>query len=201
MHCFNLHFCTFVREENLSKDYKDWSHLKGTQELIQTLQILNCGDEGLESTHNEENALQGTPRQICTLRSPLCKILHNFNHTDADRLISGTYLHPDLVPSIAGWISPEFQLKANRVVNRYIVDEWKTKLEASERAASQLLTSLHQAQEIAASTELALQTSVDHNRQLQETVIEKIREKQVWSSTHTFSVLKLQSSGCHLPYI
>ena len=43
------------------KDYKDWSRLKGTQELIQTLQILNYGDEGLQSTHNEENALQGTP--------------------------------------------------------------------------------------------------------------------------------------------
>src|SRR5271156_2028399 len=43
------------------KDYKDWSRLKGTQELIQTLQILNCGDEGLGNIQADENALQGTP--------------------------------------------------------------------------------------------------------------------------------------------
>src|SRR5271156_1746973 len=145
----------------------------------------------LYNIHDDENALQGTPGRI----SPgVCKYIETDMKTDKDKLISGTYLHPDLVPSIAGWISPEFQLKANRVVNRYIIDEWKTKLEATERAATQLLFTFQQSQ-------FALQTSEDHNKQLQdamevkdtllnmkseavdtleENVCEKIREKQVW---------------------
>ena len=47
--------------------------------------------------------------------------------------ISGTYCHPDLIPSIAGWISPEFQLKANRVVNGYIIAQYKTQLAAAKQ--------------------------------------------------------------------
>src|SRR5271156_2058621 len=80
--------------------------------------------------------------------------------TDKDKPISGTNVHPDLVPSIAGWISPLFQVKANRVVNRYIISEWKTKLEASERVATQLLFSFQQSQ-------FALQSTEEHNMQLQ----------------------------------
>src|SRR5271156_1381491 len=124
------------------KDYKDWSRLKGSQQLMQTLQIINSGGGVMENTQAEENVLEGTPRQICTIRSPACKILHNFNHTDTDRLISGTDIHPDLVPSVAGWISPLFQINENRVVNGYITEEWKRKLEACENDAMQLLWQL-----------------------------------------------------------
>src|SRR5271156_6697052 len=72
----------------------------------------------------------------------VCKYIQTENKTDTDRLISGTYIHPDLVPSVAGWISPLFQLKANRVVNGYIMEEWKAKLDASELNANHLLLQL-----------------------------------------------------------
>src|SRR5271156_6604057 len=148
------------------KQFYQWTRNEANQRLKKALE----GDMVLDYTPDEENALQGTSLQNCR---EVCKYVQTENKIEEDRLISGTYMHPDLVPSIAGWISPEFQLKANRVVNRYIVDEWKTKLEASERAATQLLTSLHHTQAIATGTQLALQTSVDQNHQLQETIKEK----------------------------
>ena len=30
-------------------------------------------------------------------------------NSEEDKLISGTYLHPDLIPDVAGWISAQFQ--------------------------------------------------------------------------------------------
>src|SRR5271156_172900 len=181
----------------------------------------------LYNIHDDENALQGTPGRI----SPgVWRYIETDMKTDRSKLISGTYIHPDLVPSIAGWISAEFQLKANRVVNRYVVDEWKAKLEATERAATQLLFNLHQSQ-------FALQNSEDHNKQLQteihekneqinekneliqvkdtlinikqdavemlnEAVCDEIKEKQVWSTTHAFTMLKIHDeSNKHSHYV
>ena len=43
------------------KDYKDWSGLKGSQQLMQTLEVVNSGNAALENIHVNENALQGTP--------------------------------------------------------------------------------------------------------------------------------------------
>ena len=36
--------------------------------------------------------------------------------SEEEKLIAGSYAHPDLIPHIAGWVSPSFQLKANRAV-------------------------------------------------------------------------------------
>jgi hypothetical protein len=41
--------------------------------------------------------------------------------------VRGTYVHLDLIPSIAGWISPAFALKVNRIVNEYLLKEEKIK--------------------------------------------------------------------------
>src|SRR5204862_3444388 len=51
-----------------------------------------------------------------------------------DQLISGTYIHPDLVPSVAGWVSPHFQIMANRVINGYIVAQYKAQLSTTQLA-------------------------------------------------------------------
>ena len=57
---------------------------------------------------------------------------------EADWIKSGTYIHPDLVPSVAGWISADFQIKANRVVNAYIVRQYKNSIAEYEAKVGDL---------------------------------------------------------------
>lgn len=37
--------------------------------------------------------------------------------------IRGTYVHPDLIPHIASWASPQFAVKVSRIVNKYFNDK------------------------------------------------------------------------------
>jgi hypothetical protein len=200
------------------KDYDKWSRLKSSHELIQTLE----NNMALENTHgnheNFENVLGDGNPQIWGLPSLPCKVVHTLNQTDQERIISGTYCHPDLVPSIAGWISPIFQLKANRVVNKFILEEYRVKLAASVQAVAILASNLQQSQQSLQTTQLALDSSTESNTILQgninnyqavvnfqndiievkkeavetmeEAIGEKTRERQIWASTHTFTLLK-----------
>ena len=54
--------------------------------------------------------------------------------SEISKLISGTYIHCDLVPSIAGWICPEIQLKCNRIINCMISKEFHEKINAQQRS-------------------------------------------------------------------
>ena len=65
------------------KDHKDWSRLKGTQQMIQSLQRQMA----LEFTHNNVNTLGDPLPQIWG--SP-CKYIEGLHQTEQDRLISGT---------------------------------------------------------------------------------------------------------------
>jgi len=54
------------------------------------------------------------------------------NLTEETRLISGTYCHPDLVPHIACWISEVFAFKVSKIINNYMVQDYKTTVAAAE---------------------------------------------------------------------
>ena len=69
------------------KDYPKWARLISSHELIQSLEK----DLALENTHDTSaSKLQDRNGGITPLRSPPCKIVHNFNQTNEERLISGT---------------------------------------------------------------------------------------------------------------
>ncbi len=110
------------------KDYYDWSRLKSTHQLIQTLQMVLALENTQAQIENSTNTLGDPVPGIPGRGSLQCFKVVQGGNEDADRLIAGTYIHPDLVPSIAGWISPLFQLNANRVVNGYIMEEYRAKL-------------------------------------------------------------------------
>jgi len=44
----------------------------------------------------------------------------------------GTYLCQDLIPHVASWVSAEFAIKVSRIVNEYIVSEFKKQLEKKD---------------------------------------------------------------------
>jgi len=52
------------------------------------------------SLENFENTLGDRNAHICTLRSSLYKVVKNFNQTEVDGIISGTYCHPLLISSV-----------------------------------------------------------------------------------------------------
>jgi hypothetical protein len=189
------------------KEYKDWSRLKGSQELVETLQrnqILNS----IQSL--QASAIADGTAQYCPLPA-VCKCIQTSNVTDTDRLISGTYCHPLLIPHIACWVSPNFALMVSEIINYFFVEEWRAKLAASEQSAAQLLLSLQEAQESATSAQLALEEQKNQLELMevkQEEVVAKldenedtrIREKQAWSTTHAFSMMKLNTGNCRRPY-
>ena len=217
------------------KDYKDWSRLKGSHELIAALE----NQLSLENTHA---TLQNSD---LALRDDRCADLHigNFtiqkvnsgNKTEVGCTISGTYIHPDLVPSVAGWISPNFQLKANRVTNGYIAWQYKVQLASATQQNSNLSQVIlnkskalnlnnianrlmaqqvdkaeqlhrvaaldaHRAQQHAQNMETTVQQKDVAIDKLAETVQQKERRHQVWSSTHAFSMMRLNNPAAKLSY-
>ena len=109
------------------KKYSKWSRLNSSQELIQALE----NKWALENTHGTSaSTLQNGNDQIWALPSPPCKSVQTLNETEVDRLKSGTYCHPLLIPHIACWVSPDFALLVSEVVNGYIAQEYKSKLGA-----------------------------------------------------------------------
>ena len=58
------------------------------------------------------------------------KKIVTFNQTEEDKLISGTYVHVDLIPHIACWISPKFARKVSKIVNDYLFREKNEELAA-----------------------------------------------------------------------
>ena len=137
------------------------------------------------------------------------------NQTNEDKLIAGTYIHPLLIPHVACWVSPAFALKAGSLINNFITDEWKHKLEVAQQLQKDLEMEVNSLQ----SQNLELQDSAndwheiaDHNLVMMETkaeavdnleakVCEQIRDKHTWSSTHAFTILCINDveSTC-LPY-
>src|SRR5436190_18202728 len=99
------------------KRFFNWSDLKSSHQLIQAHEKQMVLDNTPLDLTNSDFALRDSKTGITVLVSTPCVSIQTANKTPTEQLISGTYCHPDLIPSIAGWISPEFQLKANRVVN------------------------------------------------------------------------------------
>ena len=100
------------------KNYCDWSRLKGNDQLITLLQYQL-------QLQNSNVTLPDGDQQICGLPSSTSISVKTGNNTPTDQVISGTYCHPDLIPHIAFWISPEFALSISIVINEYIVQEYK----------------------------------------------------------------------------
>src|SRR5258708_22549434 len=84
------------------KQFTKWTYLQSSQELLKDLTTDLFGVEASEISSGENaKALQDGNHHIWCLPSQLCKKIQTFNLTDTEHVISGTYIHPDLIPSVA----------------------------------------------------------------------------------------------------
>jgi hypothetical protein len=52
--------------------------------------------------------------------------------------INGTYVHPDLIPHIASWVSPAFGYKVSKIVNNFLIREKEAEIERLTGAKTRL---------------------------------------------------------------
>src|SRR5277367_2819470 len=116
------------------KQFRDWKRLQGTREMIAEYERLKASENTTDIKAEAGNTCGDRCVQIPTYGSNALQIVVDNNFSDVGRIIRGTYCPPDLIPSIAGWISPAFQLKANRIINHYLTCEYNTNLAESEAA-------------------------------------------------------------------
>jgi hypothetical protein len=77
-----------------NKEFRKWKRLDMATQLINAVSIETCIDVG---------ELLVLPNVEIKLR--------------------GTYVHPDLIPHIASWASPEFAIKVSKIINQYMVNK------------------------------------------------------------------------------
>ena len=117
--------------------------------------------------------------QICGLAPSACISIKTGINSPADQVISGTCCHLDLIPHIAFWISHDFVVLISKVINGYIVQEYKQKLEMAQ-IETETMTQLH--------AETAKKLQEEH------------REPTKWGSTHAFTMLRLNDPRAKMPY-
>jgi hypothetical protein len=127
------------------KDYKNWAQNKNSQNLIQIIESDISSGKGVLAV---EDTSAGIPAEA----SLTCIFIQTSNTTPIQQKISGTYVHPDLIPHIACWISPDFALKVSRIINSYNVYEYGHLLNTAHNQ-------LHQANELLQASALDTQPS------------------------------------------
>lgn len=95
-----------------NKQFKHWLENKHSKELIE--ETINCNVVGIPTSGNLKE-LQQVIIKVST--SPI-------NLT----IIRGSYVHSDLIPHIAAWISPHFALKISKIINQYLITTHLQKL-------------------------------------------------------------------------
>src|SRR3981189_2800608 len=106
------------------KHFYHWKENKTSQAFTHALEKM---------IDNEGKAVQISSHGIPGEENSVFKTMITQNRNDVATLISGTYCHPDLIPHIACWISPEFALMVSKVINGYIVMEYKARLAAAKQ--------------------------------------------------------------------
>ena len=116
------------------KRFRNWTQNKQTKDLISVFSNEEIGPMEFQrskiTNQDEDNSLSDSDSTNESDRSDVSgpnnwSILVKGGKRDSDYIISGTYIHPDLVPALAMWISPSFHLKACKILNKYITKFWK----------------------------------------------------------------------------
>lgn len=106
-----LNMIAKILDKKNVKLFADWKRIGPTQELLAELSLA--------------------------MGQPIAKLIIEVKSIKGNEEISGTYIHPDLVPALAAWASPKFGLRVARIVNAFFVNDFKEKLIEKERKINQ----------------------------------------------------------------
>src|SRR3981189_1833077 len=98
-----------------------------------------CRDGGKNFSHWKENKFSKELIAAFSLDVPQVRIRTSQNdwliikiitqqHTEQDKLIIGSYAHPDLVPHIASWVSAPFARMVSKITNNFLFGQYKSLL-------------------------------------------------------------------------
>jgi KilA-N domain len=123
--------CGYINATKLcllaGKEFSNW------KDNTSSLLLMNALEDELELSNLHDGNV--APINLDTV----CKTIITDNRTVEDKLISGIYCHPLLIPHIACWCSPTFAFQITRVINFILIEEWKMKLARSQHAYVELL--------------------------------------------------------------
>jgi hypothetical protein len=192
------------------RKFKNWLANEASKALIRTLEKqlrLEASDSTMVENAEADNTCQDQPARIPADTPKALQFVQAGNYHKAGTLITGTYIHSLLVCHVACWISPEFAFKVSKIINGFIITEYKLQVEKA-------IQDVEQAQLVV--SELKQQTEVKDGEisNLREGLIEtdtarlrveeafKIRREEwhMWRQSHAFSLLKLNDQNARYPY-
>ncbi|AAR83574.1 CNPV228 N1R/p28-like protein [Canarypox virus] len=100
-----------------NKRFRDWIRLDGSKDLIKEVEYIS----NIWSIKSPRADLRGVILEVGTIS----KGKHQYE-------VAGSYVHPDLIPHIASWISPSFAIKVSKIINCYVSGKYEFKLKERE---------------------------------------------------------------------
>jgi hypothetical protein len=107
-----------------------------------------CKEYGKELKHWRENKasndlIDEVEKEITAVDYPAAVnnafiIVNTSNKSEKNKLISGTYVHELLIPHIASWISPQFGIKVSKIVNNFLITEYKNTIKDKDDKINEL---------------------------------------------------------------
>src|SRR5271156_2915334 len=189
------------------KDYKNWSRLNGSRQLIEAVEKRVVLVNIQPSFQSLENTLGDGPEQICARPSVTCKIVEFGGYGKVERIISGTYCHPKLIPHIASWVSVDFAIMVSDIVEHYLVTEYKCKIN-DLKIQLEICTEIEQSHKMAKinairQCEVAQQSkeeAIQQTQQLEKAVKRKKLQLDTWGNSHAFTMVRLNNPNDAYPY-
>ena len=169
------------------KEYKFWSRNENSNELINIVR-KRIQQKNLMVQKDTINKID----DICDEIHPIIIIKGG---GDINK-ISGTYIHPLLIPHVASWISPEFGIRVSEIVNEYLNAECKNKLLKKEQELNEKKQELDEKKQknltLINKVDILLKKMDEQTKQLTEQNMEIIEQNK--KMTMETKVLKKQNN-------
>jgi KilA-N domain/Protein of unknown function (DUF3627) len=193
------------------KDYKNWSRLNGSRELINAVQL----DVALENSHDIPPSTLGDYQgSDLSLGKLVCKSIITQKKSDIEKLISGTYCHPLLIPHIGSWISVNFAVNVSKVVNAYIERQYKDHIHDMEiqleictaaelkhkQAKLEAIEAKEEAIQQCDAAKLVAHQQLQQTQQLEKAVKTKKLQLDTWGNSHAFTMMRLNENNTKPSY-